>query len=213
MNKFSVYFFAGFFLTLSRHSEADLGTLLHYFIIAALLKVWTVTRYCCRVIKLASIPLFLAVNCSGKVHHFRWVNVPEFSSGIYLLVSFTVWQTLFNIRWNVLLSVLFLIANFSPRMLRGAGEAIWTSACGFLKTAFSKALIFCDFSYYHKSHFFWKVDWISSGHSENMKIFIVNINYFHDFFGFSHICLLETNQWRQNIKDNVSIFITSTYFK
>ena len=36
-----------------------------------------------------------------------------------------------------------------------------------------------DFYYYHKSHLSWKFHWSSLSLSEGMKIFSVNINYFH----------------------------------
>ena len=45
----------------------------------------------------------------------------------------------------------------------------------------SKALLFCDFHFYHKSHFSWKFHWNSSSCSE-VKILFFNINNFHQIF-------------------------------
>ena len=45
-------------------------------------------------------------------------------------------------------------------------------------------LFLCDFWYYHKSHLFWKFHGNSSNRSKDMKVFPVNINYFHRFSGF-----------------------------
>ena len=52
----------------------------------------------------------------------------------------------------------------------------------------SRALVFCDFQYYHKSYI-WTFHWISSGDSEDMKISSVSVNYFHQFFRFFYISL------------------------
>ena len=40
------------------------------------------------------------------------------------------------------------------------------------------------------SHLSWKFHWNSSSRSEDMKIFFVNINYFHQFFGCCNISML-----------------------
>ena len=44
-----------------------------------------------------------------------------------------------------------------------------------------ETLAFCDFQYFPKSHFSWKLRWLSS---EYMKTFSVNISYFHRFSSF-----------------------------
>ena len=69
-------------------------------------------------------------------------------------------------------------------------------------------MFFCDFWYYFNSHLSWKFHWNFSSCSEDMKIFSLNINYFHQFFGFFNISLLQRNRWRQYIIDYVSIFFT-----
>ena len=52
----------------------------------------------------------------------------------------------------------------------------------------------------------WKFHWSLSSRFENIKIFSVNINYFHQFFGFSDTSLLQRNEWLQHIINDLSIF-------
>ena len=52
-------------------------------------------------------------------------------------------------------------------------------------------LVFCDFLYYHMSHLSWQFHWGFSSCSENRKIFSVNMNYFHHFFDFFDISLMQ----------------------
>ena len=61
---------------------------------------------------------------------------------------------------------------------------ILLSPCCFSKNASSKHVVkhYFFFFNYHKSHFFRKFHWNFSYRSDNMKIFSININYFHRFF-------------------------------
>ena len=43
-----------------------------------------------------------------------------------------------------------------------------------------------------------------------MKTFFANMNYFHQFFGYFDIFLLQINQWYQHITYDVSIFYLQT---
>ena len=54
-----------------------------------------------------------------------------------------------------------------------------------------KPCFFCDFYYF--SHLSWEFHRNFSHRSEDMKIFYVNIYYFHQFFGFFDISLLQKN--------------------
>lgn len=57
-----------------------------------------------------------------------------------------------------------------------------------------------------KAHFFWKLHWNFTSHLEGMKMFFVNINYFHQFSGIFDISLLQTGRRHQHETDNLSIF-------
>ena len=70
------------------------------------------------------------------------------------------------------------------------------------KSKFHDFLKFYDPCEACKSHLSWKCYWNSSSRSEDMKIFSVNINYFHQFF--SHFLVTKKlitstyNKWFQN---------------
>ena len=75
------------------------------------------------------------------------------------------------------------------------------------------SLVFCGFSYYHKSHLSWKFHFNSSICSGDMMIFCVNINYFHQFLSIFWILLcflVIKNVMTSLITDDVSIFSLST---
>ena len=64
-----------------------------------------------------------------------------------------------------------------------------------------KALVFCDFYYYHETNFSWKFNRNCSYHSEDFKIVFVNINYFYQFLDFltflvaSKLIMSSCNRW------------------
>ena len=64
-----------------------------------------------------------------------------------------------------------------------------------------KALVFCDFYYYHQTNFSWKFNRNCSYHSEDFKIVFVNINYFYQFLDFltflvaSKLIMSSYNRW------------------
>ena len=76
----------------------------------------------------------------------------------------------------------FKIGALNPKM---AGvQSIWPPLWFFKNGIFwreGETLVFCDFSYYHKSHLSWKFHWNSSNRSEVMKNLSVIISHFHQF--------------------------------
>ena len=85
---------------------------------------------------------------------------------------------------------LWVLRSFNPKT--ACGGSIWPH-CSFSSIREDKALVFCDLQFYHKSHFSWKFHWNFSSRLKDMKIFSVNMNYFHQFFGFFDISLLQKN--------------------
>ena len=60
-----------------------------------------------------------------------------------------------------------------------AGKSIWPPLWFFETYIFQrkvKTFFFCDFKYFYKSHLSWKFHWNFSSGSEDMKIFLFNIN-------------------------------------
>ena len=83
------------------------------------------------------------------------------------------------------------------KRLRGERGQFDSTPYGFSKNGSSREKLdpwfFCDFKNYHRSHLSWKFHWNSSSFLEDMKIFSVNINYFHQFFEFFENSYLQRN--------------------
>ena len=60
-------------------------------------------------------------------------------------------------------------------------------------------LLFVTFNLIISRIFSEKFHWISSSSLQGMKIFSVNINYFHQFFGFFDNIFSQRNWWRQHM--------------
>ena len=106
-----------------------------------------------------------------------------------------------HIKWDIQLNVEIYLLTFKWLGTWGKGDSICPSShpppvvfpkVHLLERGWS-ALFFCEFWYYHKSHFSWKFHQNYSRRSENMKMFYFNINYFHKCFDFFDISLLQRN--------------------
>ena len=87
---------------------------------------------------------------------------------------------------------------FNPLKAWWEGGSIRSSLWFFLKCIFQrerermKSGLFVTFNHY-KLHLSWRFHWNCSSCLEDMKIFSTNISYFHQFFGFFDISLLQRN--------------------
>ena len=72
-------------------------------------------------------------------------------------------------------------------------------------------LLFVTFNIIISHIFSEKFHWISSSSLQGMKIFSVNINYFHQFFGFFDNIFSQRNWWRQHISTCCCCMIMSAF--
>ena len=134
------------------------------------------------------IELIFSCNC-GKVW---WCSFLIFYESYFCMEN--VFFTNFE---NVLPIVFLTFVEYGGLTLKRLGVGLnFTSNYGFSKNEPSretlKPCFFCDFWYY--SHLSWNSIWNSSNRPEDMKIFSININYFHQFSDlFTLPCYKETN--------------------